>query len=301
MFTHELVVSSCGFSRLFSLVLLESSLFLCHPWLLLPTPGSALIGQVGVRRGCTCCSGSVLTLAVPSHVGVATPADSYPAFTSVQSKSASLMVLFKLKCSSDVGEGLLTGLDWEGRSFTGQPGVGVYTQEGGWARPAATLGRPRSLPGSLSGRSLGRCVSGRPDRMRVWAAGRTWPCEALGSSWGRERDGGDVREGNIRTGLSAEVPPQGGGRTPVPVSVLTSCGWGRSPVPLWDRHVVMQEVGPHSGPGMVFVFWGEWCPMGKQVPWARVAPTGPRPPASQAPSQHASLQPAHTCCSAAPP
>lgn len=46
---------------------------------------------------------------------------------SVQSKSASLMALFKLKCSSDVGEGLLTGLDWEGGSFRGQPGVGcVY-------------------------------------------------------------------------------------------------------------------------------------------------------------------------------
>lgn len=62
----------------FSLVLLESSPFFCPPWFLLPTPESALMGQVGVRMGCTAGSSSgltcCLTLAVPSPVGVATPA-----------------------------------------------------------------------------------------------------------------------------------------------------------------------------------------------------------------------------------
>lgn len=48
-------------SAVFSLVLLQSSLFFYHPQFLLLTPRSALMGQVGVCMGCTCHSSSVLT------------------------------------------------------------------------------------------------------------------------------------------------------------------------------------------------------------------------------------------------
>lgn len=116
-------------------------------------------------------------------------------------------------------------------------------QEGGWAGPAAKLGRPWLLPGGLLGRSLGRCESGRPDGIRAWATGRTWPYEVLGTSWDRKRDG-DLREGSVRAGLSAKVPPQGGSRTPVPISVL-------SDIP------VDGDIGLcHSGTGMLS--WGRW-------------------------------------------
>lgn len=54
---------------------------------------------------------------------------------------------------------MLTGLDWEGDPSKGSQGLGVSLQGG---RP----GRPWSVPGALRGRSLGRCVSGRPGRFR---------------------------------------------------------------------------------------------------------------------------------------
>lgn len=74
MHSHELAACSCCFPGP-SLVLLESSPFFCQPRFLLPTPQSTLMGQVA---GCTGGSSPVrtccLTLAVPSPVGVATPA-----------------------------------------------------------------------------------------------------------------------------------------------------------------------------------------------------------------------------------
>lgn len=82
-------------------------------------------------------------------------------------------------------------------------------------------------------------------------------------SWDGKRDGGDLRAGNVRVGLSAEVPPQGGGRTPVPLSVL-------SDIPV-DGDVCLCC----SGTGMLsWRRWGcalaparhEWCHVGNQFP-----------------------------------
>lgn len=70
--------------------------------------------------------------------------------------------------------------------------------------------------GGLLGRGLGRWVSGWLDRKQVWATGRTWPWEVPGTRWSRKR--GWRRPERI---CSTKVPPQGGGRTPVLVSMLS--------------------------------------------------------------------------------
>lgn len=177
---------------------------------------------------------------------------------------------------------MLTGLEWEGDPSKGSQGLGV-SLEGG------RRGRPWSGPGALRGRSLGRCVSGRPDRMQVWATGGTWPHEAPGTvGAGRETEETSGR-GMSRVGLSAEVPPQGGGRTPVPVSVLS------------DIPAAGDVCLCCSGTGMFSrQRWGcavalarrEWCHTGNKVPGLGWNPQVPDPwPAGSLPSTPASSRP----------
>lgn len=119
----------------------------------------------------------------------------------------------------------------------------------------------------------------------------------MGNPWDQlgQEEGG---EGNLRAGFSAKVPPQGGIWTPVLISMLsfplTFLWTDVHLVPLWDRNVVMWEVGPCSSPGVAFGFWGRWCHTGKQVSWVWVAATGSRPLARQAPSHHPHLHLAHS-------
>lgn len=81
----------------------------------------------------------------------------------------------------------------------------------------------------------------------------------LGSTGAGRRGGRDLGDRNLRSDCSAMVPPQGGGRTPILVSMLFPPDIPVDKdiylVLLWDRNVVMWEVGLCSSPGMAFGFW----------------------------------------------
>lgn len=176
--------------------------------------------------------------------------------------------------------------------------------EGGWVGPDALGGWEGNggYLGHLLGSGLGRCVSGL-GRWTGSSFGQQVELglgKPLGPAGAGRRGGGSVGEGHLRAGVSAKVPPQGGIWTPVLISMLsfplTFLWTDVHLVPLWDRNVVMWEVGPCSSPGVAFGFWGKWCHTGKQVSWVWVAATGSRP----LPTTPTSTWPtAHICGSAA--